>query len=62
MKVEESKKYNREHIIIVTTEFNLYFSEDEEENGIEIPQKLIEKEVRNQIKQGNYDVQEESID
>jgi hypothetical protein len=61
MKMKRTGKYNTEYLIIVTTSFPLFFSRKEEDEGTIIPHDLIENQVMKQIKNKEYEVNEESM-
>ncbi len=62
MKTEQDKRNCIPYMITITTQFELYMTKKEEDDGVDIPQELIRESVMKNIDDGNYDVQEDSME
>lgn len=62
MKTEPDKKNKFPYMITITTQFELFMTKKEEDEGVDIPQELIKQEVIKRLEAGEYDIQEDSID
>ncbi len=62
MKIEPDKRNRIPYTITITTQFELFMTKKEQDEGVDIPQDLIKQEVIKRIDAGDYEVQEDSME
>jgi len=62
MKLKSDKKNKIPYSVIITTQFVVYMTKKEEDDGTEIPEKIIKEAVLENIESGNYEVQEDLVE
>ncbi len=61
MKSEPDKMNKIPYSVVLTTQFIVYMTKEEEDNGDEIPEDIIKQSVLENIENGEYEVQEECL-
>ena len=62
MKLKSDKKNKIPYSVTITTQFVVCMTQEEEDDGTEIPEKIIKKAVLENIESGNYEVQEDLVE